>query len=272
MPTPITITGLFVYPVKSTRGIARAQVRLTATGFEWDRQWMVIDGKGTFLSQRTHPKLARIVPKIADQTLKLSAPGMPLLTVPLDQAGERIAVRVWRDSCVGIEQGAAAHAWVSGVLGEVVRLVRAAPDMNRLADRKFVGTMTVPLGFPDGYPILICNEASLEDLNQRMPERIPMERFRPNIVVRGLPPWAEDHIDTLTLGPITLKLVKPCTRCSIPGIDQVTGERSTDPMPVLREFRFDRTLPGVKFGENAVIETGTGLTIERGSQCQVTHG
>jgi uncharacterized protein YcbX len=230
---------------------------------------MVIDGQGTFLSQRTHPRLARIVSRIADTVLSLSAPGVPALSVPLERSGARIAVRVWKDPCVGIDQGSAAHEWVSGVLGEAVRLVRVAPDMRRSANPRYAGTTAAPLGFPDGYPLLICNEASLEDLNQRLPAPIPIERFRPNIVVRGLPAWAEDHIDTLSVGPITLKLVKPCTRCAIPGLDHLTGERSTDPMPVLRQFRFDGSLPGVKFGENAVIEAGTGLEIERGSQCQI---
>jgi uncharacterized protein len=268
--TEVVVTGLYVYPVKSTRGIARARVRLAETGFEWDRQWMVIDGKGTFLSQRTHPKLARIVPKIDDTSLRLSAPGLAVLAVPLAQDGARVAVKVWRDPCVGVDQGQAASEWVSEVLGDTVRLVRVAPEMQRLADPKFVGSAHVPLGFPDGYPILICSEASLEDLNQRLPERIPIDRFRPNIVVRGLPPWAEDQIDAISIGPVTLKLVKPCTRCSIPGLDHLTGERSTDPMPVLRKFRFDKSLLGVKFGENAIIEAGAGLTLERGSQCTVT--
>jgi hypothetical protein len=266
----VVVTGLYVYPVKSTRGIARSRVRLTATGFQWDRQWMVIDGKGTFLSQRTHPKLATIVPKISGTELMLSAPARPVLSVPLTADGERVAVRVWRDPCVGVDQGKVANEWVSEVLAQAVRLVRVAPEMQRLADHKFVGAQDVPLGFPDGYPLLICNEASLEDLNTRLPQKLPIERFRPNIVVRGLPPWAEDQIDALSIGAVTLKLVKPCTRCSIPGLDHLTGERSTDPMPVLRQFRFDKSLLGVKFGENAIIDKGAGLSIERGSHCSVS--
>ena len=117
----VTVTGLFVYPVKSMRGAPRARVRLAPTGFEWDRQWMVIDSKGMFLSQRTHPKLARIVPEVADATLKLNAPGMAGISVPFTEHGERIAVRVQKDACVGVEQGAAAHDWVSEALGAPVR-------------------------------------------------------------------------------------------------------------------------------------------------------
>jgi len=260
-----SIMGLFVYPVKSARGIARARVPLTSTGLEWDRQWMIVNGKGIFLSQRSHPQLARIVPQVTAGALVLNAPGLPALTVPLDRGGTRVAVKVWDDACVGIEQGSEAHEWVSRAIGEAVRLMRAAPEMGRVANRKFAGATPAPIGFPDGYPLLVCNEASLEDLNQRLPARIPMERFRPNIVLRGFPAWAEDSIDTLTIGPVTLRLVKPCTRCTIPSIDQQTGEPSTDPAPALKQFRFSKALRGVMFGENAVIVEGSGEPIERGA-------
>jgi uncharacterized protein len=260
-----SITGLFVYPVKSAHGIAHARVRLTATGLEWDRQWMIVNSTGVFLTQRSHPRLARIVPEVRPGALVLNAPGLPALSVPLDAGGARTAVRVWDDACVGIDQGSEAHDWVSRALGEAVRLMRVAPDMGRVANPKFAGARPAPIGFPDGYPVLVCNEASLEDLNQRLPERIPMERFRPNIVVSGFPAWAEDSIDTLTTGRVTLRLVKPCTRCTIPSIDQQSGERSTDPTPALKKFRFSKALRGVMFGENAVIVEGAGEPIERGT-------
>ena len=270
METRVWVSELFVYPVKSARGIAQSRVRVGARGLEWDRQWMLIDPKGKFLSQRTHPQLARIVPEITADALMLHAPDVPTLRVPLDSGGEEVPVRVWKDACVGVDQGGAAHEWVSRVVGQAVRLVRVAPDMERAANPEFAGTTPAPLGFPDGYPLLVCNRASLEDLNQRLPQRISIERFRPNIVVSGLPAWAEDRIDTLTTGAVTLRLVKPCTRCSIPSLDPSSGERSTDPLPVLRTFRFDRALLGVTFGENAVIARGTGREIERGAQCRVT--
>lgn len=260
----VSVTGLFVYPVKSTRGIARARASLTAAGLEWDRQWMIVNTRGIFLSQRTHPQLARIVPDVTPQALVLNAPGLPALAVPLAAGGARTAVKVWDDACTGLDQGSEARDWVSRAVGEPARLIRVAPDMGRVANPRFAGTMPAPLSFPDGYPVLVCNEASLEDLNERLPERIPMERFRPNIVLRGLPAWAEDRIDTLSLGRVTLRLVKPCTRCAIPSVDQQTGERSTDPLPTLRKFRFSKALRGVMFGENAVVVEGSGEAIERG--------
>lgn len=265
-----TLTALFVYPVKSMRGIPYREVRVSATGLQWDRQWMVVDAKGTFLSQRTHPRLAQIVPEITADALVLNAPNAPALNVPFMTTGEKVPVRVWKDSCVGVEQGAAAHAWVSRFLGRPVRLVRVAPDMQRAASPEFAGSVPAPLGFPDGYPMLVCNEASLVDLNQRLGETLPMERFRPNLVIAGLPAWAEDHIDTLTVGPVTLRLVKPCTRCAIPSLDHHTGDPSIDPLPVLRKFRFSKALRGIMFGENAVIVTGEGTTLERGAPCQIT--
>ena len=267
----IEVSGLYVYPVKSTRGTARARAVLTPLGLEWDRQWMIVNARGVFLSQRTHPQLARIVPQLTPGALVLSAPGLPALSVPLAADGARTAVRIWDDACVGLDQGSAAHEWVSQAVGEAVRLIRVAPDMGRTANPQFAGTTPAPIGFPDGYPVLVCNEASLADLNHRLPERIPMERFRPNLVLRGLPAWAEDHIDTLDVGPVTLRLVKPCVRCTIPSIDQKTGVRSTDPAPALKEFRFSKSLRGVMFGENAVIVRGSGEAIERGAVATATY-
>jgi uncharacterized protein YcbX len=277
MTTSATVTALFVYPVKSMRAVACESVRTVATGLEWDRQWMLIDARGTFLSQRTHPKLACCVPQITPHALVLSTPGLPPLTVPLEggegtDGRERVAVRVHRDACVGIDEGRSAAEWVSEALGEPLRLVRVPKQPARVANREFAGAVPAPMGFADGFPLLVCNEASLDDLNRRLPEPIPMERFRPNIVLAGLAPWAEDHIDTITLGTLTLHLVKPCTRCTIPSIDQRTGMAASDPAPVLRTFRFDKKLRGVTFGENAVIASGTGSAIERGAACRVTFG
>jgi uncharacterized protein YcbX len=140
-----------------------------------------------------------------------------------------------------------------------------------MANPEFAGPIAMPVAFSDGFPILVCNRASLEDLNTRMPEPVPMERFRPNVVLDGLPAFAEDRIASLQIGLITLNLVKPCTRCVITSTDQRTGERTTNPLPVLRKFRFDRALLGVTFGENAVITAGVGSNVERGTECIVTY-
>jgi uncharacterized protein YcbX len=263
----VTVEELHVYPLKSGRGIAKSTVRLAATGFEWDRHWMITDPAGTFLTQRTHPKLACIQTELSEVALTLRAPGLRPLELPLVPQGEATAVTVWRDHCEGLDQGPEASQWASTALGVSVRLMRAPPTPRRVANREFAGPRPVALAFPDGYPILVCNRASLEDLNTRMPVPIPMERFRPNIVLKGLPPFAEDRISSISIGEVRLNLVKPCTRCIITSTDQRTGELSTNPLPVLRLFRFDRALKGVKFGENAVPVEGVGGHIALGAEC-----
>jgi len=266
------ISGLFIYPLKSGRGIALNSSRITASGLPWDRHWMAVDPTGRFLSQRTHPLLARIVPELAGDALVLSAPDQPPLRLPFvpdsaDGAQTATSVRVWNDSCTGFDQGDAAAQWISQALGVPARLMRAAPELDRLADARYAGPYPVPIAFPDAFPLLVCNRASLDGLNRRMPEPIPMERFRPNIVLEGLPEFAEDGIDTLKAGEVTLRLVKPCTRCIITSTDQRTGERSTNPLPVLRTFRFDRQLLGVTFGENAVVISGMDTVLKVGILC-----
>ncbi|MBV8145890.1 MAG: MOSC N-terminal beta barrel domain-containing protein [Gammaproteobacteria bacterium] len=269
MVATATIAALFVYPLKSARGIPRPRVRLSTTGFEWDRQWMLINAGGVFLSQRTHPQLARIVPRIEAGELLLLAPELPPLRLPRVCSGERRTVRVHRDACIGLDEGEAAAGWATRVAGEPARLVRVPARSERLANPAFA-VAPAPLGFADGFPVLVCNQASLDDLNTRLRETVPMDRFRPNIVITGLPAWAEDRIDALSIDGVTLRLVKPCTRCTIPSIDQFTGQPATDPAPVLREFRFDKGLHGITFGENAVIATGVSGELERGARCQVS--
>ena len=267
----ITVQELNVYPLKSARGIPLPRVRLAATGFEWDRHWMVIREDGMFLTQRTHPALTGIVTELTGDALVLTAVGFESLGLPFAPRGEGRPVRIWKDDCVGLEQGDAAAAWASRVLGEPVRVVRTPAIPDRRASPEFAGPASSPIAFPDGYPILICNRASLDDLNARLPEALPMERFRPSLVLDGLPAFAEDRIASIEIGPVILTLVKPCTRCIIPSTDQRTGVRGFDPLPVLRTFRFDKKLLGVTFGENAVITRGVGEFLERGAECRVTY-
>lgn len=256
-----TIQALYVYPVKSGHAIPRSRVRVETTGLEWDRQWMVVDDQGIFLSQRTRRRLALVTPEIRDEHLVLGFPGLPPLHVALAPGGDEVPVRVWKHAGTALDAGTEAARWVSEALGQAARLVRASPSMGRVADRQYTGELVAPLAFADGFPILVCNEASLQAIHARMPRAVPMDRFRPNVVLGGLPAFAEDHIDALHIGAVTLRLVKPCTRCVVPSIDQRTGEPSTDPTPVLRAMRFDRALRGVTFGESSVVSHGAGAPV-----------
>jgi uncharacterized protein len=266
-----SVRELNIYPLKSGRRIRCASAQLTASGLQWDRCWMLIDRRGRFLSQRTHPQLARIEPSLAADSLSLRMSGLAPLVLPLEPQGAAREVSVWSDQCEGLDQGDAAADWSSRAVGEPVRLVRAPVRPLRTASAQFAGPDPPPLTFTDGYPVLICNHASLEELNRRMPEPIPMERFRPNLVLEGLPAFAEDTIATVTIGAAVLKLVKPCTRCVITATDQTLGERGVNPLPVLKSFRFNRALSGVTFGENAVPIAGLGSCIELGAPCGVQY-
>jgi len=269
-----TVQALHVYPIKSARAVPLGSVRLAATGFEWDRQWMAVDAADSFITQRTHPRLARVVPSIGTEMLTLSAGGLEALDVPLAMQGAPVTVQVWNDTCIAQDQGDEAAEWLSEAIGDVVRLVRVGPQMARTANPRYAAPDLAPVTFVDGYPMLVCNTASLEYLNSRMPSPIPMERFRPNLVIGGLSPFEEDRIAALEIAssggePVRIRLVKPSVRCVIPSTDQRTGERSTNPLPVLRQFRFDRELKGITFGENAVIASGVGLTLDVGAHCTV---
>lgn len=262
------VQDLCIYPLKSAQGIPRERVQLGPTGFAWDRHWMVIRPDGQFLTQRTHPTLARIGVTLTSQGLRLECESRPPLWLALGAAGDVREVTVWKDRCAGLDQGEAAAAWSSAVLGEPVRVVRVPEQPLRRADPTYAATHPAPITFADGFPILVCNQASLDLLNERLPTPLPMDRFRPNLVLTGLEPFAEDRIETLRVGPVRLRLVKPCTRCIIPSRDQRTGLSGVDPLPVLRTFRYDRTLRGVTFGTNAIIEVGSGESIERGAHCE----
>jgi MOSC domain-containing protein len=266
----VTVRDLFIYPLKSGRAIPQTSVHLASTGFQWDRHWMAASPDSqVFMSQRTEPRLALIEPEIDTDALTLRAPGLAPLRVPLQPHGAAKPAEVWKNAISALDQGDEAAAWLTRVIGKEARLLRISPVLDRKASPQYAGATPAPVTFTDGFPILVVNLASLAHLNRRMPEPVGMERFRPNLVLEGLEPFAEDRIGTVQIGDITLRLVKPCTRCIITSTDQRTGELSTNPLPILRQFRFDKALMGVTFGENAVIEAGVGATLVRGAACSV---
>ena len=263
------LAALAIYPVKGCRRTELATARLGPAGLDGDREWMVTRPDGRFLSQRTHPALARLVPRLVGQMLEIGAPQRAPLRVPLAATGELREVGVWDDQVLAADAGEVAAAWLSEALGEPLRLVRTAAATRRFADRAWVGEADVPVSFADGYPILVCATGSLEALNARLPRPVPMARFRPNVVLDGLAAFAEDGIRAVRIGAVVLRLVKPCTRCTVPSVDQDTGERSTDPGPALKAFRYDPALRGVTFGVNAVADGPPGATLAVGAPVEV---
>ncbi len=270
-----SLASLHIHPVKSCGGIAIPEGLLIETGLEFDRAWMVVDEHGDMLTQRELPKMALIQPTLRHSDIVLRAPGMLALHLQLDAVEAPTRVRVWNDVVKAYDMGDLAAQWFSDSLGRKLRLARFDPEEKRLSDLKWTGALAAENAFADAFPLLVANSASLADLNARLAARgaapVTMNRFRPNLVLDGLAAWDEDSIDEITLatdeGPVLLRLVKPCTRCSIPNVDPATAATSHEPGDTLATFRADaRMQGGITFGMNAVIVSGIERTLRPGQR------
>jgi len=262
------VSQVNIYPIKSCAGISLDAAEITPRGFLNDRRWLVVDQDWNFLTQREIKEMALIHPAVDPQCLHLSAPHSRDFDLPVDQGGKRVAVTIWKDSGVGaIDQGDEVAGWLSASLKHPVRLVRFADDYTRRVDQKYAQDENDQVGFADGYPFLIISEESLVDLNTRLDEPLPMNRFRPNIVVREADePYAEDGWRTIRIGEVLFDIVKACARCAITTTDQVTAQRGKEPLRTLATYR-----QGPKgsplFGQNAThrslgtIKTGTPVEV-----------
>lgn len=251
------VSALNWYPVKSCRGSSLSEAVIGARGIVGDRSFMLVDDDGRFLSQREHARMSLIEPRLDDDTLSLLAPGHYPISIPVLAHGVRREVTVWRDRCEAIDQGDAAAEWASSFLSTHCRIVRIADDAVRTVDRDFAVDDGDQVGFADGYPFLLTTEESLADLNDRMAEALPMNRFRPNIVLSGVEPFAEDDWRRIRIGEIVFAVVKPCARCAITTTDQATAVRGKEPLRTLATYR---QVPGrgVMFGQN-LIHQSTGV-------------
>jgi MOSC domain-containing protein len=248
----LRLTGLVIYPIKSARGIPLDESPVDEFGLRYDRRWMVVNPSGEFLSQRTHPRLALIAPQIEGELLRITAPEMPSLELPLrptDTVRSRVAV--WGDICPASWLGENAAGWFSEFLACSCSLVHMADAVVRPADPAFAPTDT-RVSFADGFPFLLISEESLADLNRRLAEPLPMNRFRPNLIVAGAEPYAEDRWHSVEIGAIPMRVVKPCGRCVVTTTDQSTGERGKEPLRTLATYR--RQGGEVMFGQNVLHE------------------
>ena len=273
---PPTLAALSVYPVKSCRGIACEQAEVTAQGLAIrgvrDREWLVVGSDGQFVTQREQPRLALVELEASGGGITLRVPGRVALTPRGD--GEVRDVCVWRAQLRGHDAGDEVAAALSAFLGTRVRLVRFDDTRPRRVNPDYAGTTKATTLYADGYPVLVISRASLDDLNTRLGARgvapLPMNRFRPNVVVDGVEPYEEDHIAELAIGNVTLKLVKPCTRCEVTTTDQQTTRRSHEPLHTLSTYRRDDRLAGVTFGMNAIVTAGAGTTLSVGDDVEAT--
>jgi hypothetical protein len=248
----LCLSALNIYPIKSARGIALTESEVDDFGLRYDRRWMVVDESGQFLSQRSHPRLALVVPSIGRDSLRVDAPGMPTLETPLNPSLMVAArVTVWDDTCNATWLGEKAANWFSDFLGSACSLVHMSTDVIRPANPDFAPAGS-RVSFADGFPFLLISEESLADLNRRLTEPLPMNRFRPNLVVAGGVPYQEDQWTRIEIGGIALRVVKPCGRCLVTTTDQNTGERGKEPLRTLATYR--KRDGEVMFGQNVVHE------------------
>ena len=212
---------------------------------------MLVDANRRFITQREQPRLALVKPMRTESALTLRAPGMePLQLEPID-CGQRLEVSIWRDSVLAADQGDIAAEWLSTYLGEACRMVRMPDDVVRPVDPDFATRPEEEVGFVDGFPILLISEESLSDLNSRLPRPLPMNRFRPNIVISGaVAPYAEDGWAEISIGTMSFSVAKACARCVTTATDQLTAARGSEPLATLSTYR--RVARGVLFGQNLI--------------------
>ncbi|QTR53647.1 MOSC domain-containing protein [Thiothrix unzii] len=276
-----TISSLHIYPVKSLQGIALSDAVLTMQGLAFDRQWMLVDAAGKFVTQRQMPALARISTRLTAECLVLEHAGLPPLSIPLvPMPDNRCAVTVWRDTCMGCDEGAAASHWLTQAVGQWqggdLRLVRFAPEGVRPVDPAYMDGDSADTAFSDGYPFLIVSEASLAAVNVQLlangAEAVPMARFRPNIVLSGMSAFGENDCKTFTATDASYRftLRKPCQRCKTTTVDQRTGviANPKEPLRTLTAMNPYPHLSGAYFGQNATLTLGHGVVIKVGDQVQ----
>ncbi len=276
------LTELNLYPIKSCAGISLRKATVTAIGLMsggiHDREWMVVDSDGNFLTQREHPAMARITPHLKTDTLLLHAPDMAPLEIPLNlpdsDDAPTLNVKVWEDTLKAYDCDETTATWFSKAIGVRCRLVRFHPHAKRVANSKWTGGSDVQTLFADGFPMLIISEASLDDLNQKLIAQVrmplPMNRFRPNLVIAGIDAFEEDYAASIQIGDARLQPVKPCPRCPIPSVDQTTGIAGPDPLDILQHYRANPKVDGaITFGMNVILLEGEDNVLEVGQEAAI---
>jgi uncharacterized protein len=262
------ISEINIYPVKSLKGISLTEASVEKRGLRHDRRWMLTDKEGMFFTQREFPKMAMISVEVGTDWLRFSASNASDLRVPaIPETGESQQVTIWQSVCEAEVYNDAVNQWFSDILSTDCQLVKMPDTTERRVNELFDSGNDI-VSFADGYPLLVIGEGSLADLNSRLAEPLPMNRFRPNIVVSDSRPFAEDEWKRIKIGEATFRVVKPCIRCVMTTIDQSRGEfAGKEPLRTFAEFRAARnvypdtyeslglTAPSILFGQNLIPET-----------------
>lgn len=246
------IVSLHIYPVKSLGGISCSSYYFDSWGPENDRRWMVVAPEGRFLTQRQCPLMATIQPTVHERGVSLTHCDHDTIDVPYPDQTVIRSVKVWKSDVMACDAGDGVAQWLTAILKRPCRLVYM--DAPQTARPQSYNGQDYVSSFADGFPGLVCNQASLEALNQRLAHPVPMERFRPNLVISGAIPWEEDQWGVFEVGEARLKVVKPCSRCLITTVDQQSGTIPHVGQPLKELGRFRRQEMGIIFGQNVIVE------------------
>ena len=258
MQDSLIIQDLYIYPIKSLRGIRVAEAKVEERGFNLDRRWMLIDESGKFISQRTFPIMALLSVEIGEDSLTVFHVSNPEESIEIlfeEEVEEKVSVTVWDDEVPAKRVSAEIDEWFSKVLGINVSLVKMPLSTERKVDPRYA-VNGESVSFADGMPYLLIGQKSLMDLNNKLQEPIPMNRFRPNIVFSGGEPFIEDSLKEIRIGEVKFQIVKPCARCVMTTIDQATGTKAAEPLKTLASYR--KVGNKIFFGQNVVaLSEGT---------------
>ncbi|MFN0013670.1 MAG: MOSC domain-containing protein [Saprospiraceae bacterium] len=248
------LTGLYVYPVKSLGGIAVSEAVPEPRGLQYDRRWMLVDEQGRFVSQREVAELALLGTAIEPPYLVVFSKKNPALRVqvplspPVEEMPE-ITAEIWNDRCPARVCEPGINEWFSTLLGCSLRLVYMPDTTWRPTDPAYVPE-GIPVSFADGYPYLLIGQASLDDLNTRLEQLLPINRFRPNFVFSTNVAYEEDEWSDFAIGTVRFRGIKPCARCIVPNTDQDTAQRAAEPLKTLTAYR--KQGHRILFGQNTV--------------------
>lgn len=250
-----TLSAIHVFPVKSCAALAPQEAVVESRGLAGDRRWMVADADGKFLTARKHPRLVLVRALPDGNALQLDAPDMPTLRLCASGAASRVETTVWRSTVQAVAADEEADRWISTFLGMPARFVHMDAQAMRAVDPDY-GRPGDEVSFADGFPLLLICAATLDELNSRLVEMVPMLRFRPNLVVANTSPNAEDTWKRIRVGRVEFDVVKPCVRCTIPTVDLKRGDFDPTGEPLRTLTTYRRTPIGVTFGQNLIPRGG----------------
>jgi len=253
----IELSHIFIYPVKSISGISLSISKITPAGLKNDRRWMIINDKNMFVTQRLHPELSLININLEENMIQLTAPDMSSIHLPVELIeGDSVSVRIWSDTVDGISAEKEHNDWISRYLGIKARFVYMPDTTRRQVDQGYAKSPADRVSFADGFPFLLLSEESVDNLNTRLNKKnelpVTIKRFRPNFVIRGCTPHAEDDWKNFRISGNYFHMVKPCSRCIMTTVNADTGKKGVEPLRTLLEYRKqgDKSY----FGQNVLID------------------